>query len=151
MPSSPADTTGPPCHSPRAFPNPSLPPPQHITPRDVRQVQPMTTGEQISHQTTTNWNHFHFQSNRLLQLKSRLTSYVIFFLSLLYLFTCVCTLCTQGYLCIQMHMNLSLSNMNILYVRAVNIPWSCVCVFFKISYLHRVTLTTPLTDQWNCV
>lgn len=74
-----------------------------------------------------------------------------FFFKAFYTYLHVCAPCVHRGICAYRCTWISLSNMNILYVRAVNIPWSRVCVFFKISYLRRVTLTTPLTDRWNCV
>lgn len=62
-------------------------------------------------------------------------NYVRFFLKpFIPIYVCVCVhrVCTVVPVCTDAHK--SLSSINILYVRAVNTPWSCVYVFFKVSY-----------------
>lgn len=50
----------------------------------------------------------------------------------IYMCACVHRVCTVT--CVHKCTQISLSSINILYVRAVNTPWSRVYVFFKVSY-----------------
>lgn len=89
-------------------------------------------------QTTPSWNHFHLENSQLLlQTTGRLVSWIIkvFFKAFYtYLHVRVRAPSVHSGTCVHRCTPISLSSINILYVRAVNTPWSCVYVFFKVSY-----------------
>lgn len=131
----------PPCHSPHT--SPVTTPPQRSTHRtpasgsanDRRRTEishrnlrsrPPQTGTISTLKTVSCCKR---QADSFLELRK-----VFFKAFYTYLRVRVRAPCVHSGTCVHRCTRISLSSINILYVRAVNTPWSCVYVFFKVSY-----------------
>lgn len=135
----------PPPHTSAALPSMHLthplPPPHH---RDVLQVQPTTAGEPRFQSETSAPDHHKLEPFPPWKIVScckwkadsflELRNFFFFKAFYTYLRVRVRAPRVRRGICAHRCTRIFLSNINILYVRAVNIPWSCVYVFFKVSY-----------------